>query len=67
MSPKYLNKNPFKLLLKISYQSRTSLIRTNREFQKSCPDLVFRLIDNPDFLRQNVKAYLSGLGAFIKK
>ena len=35
--------------------SLTSLIRTNRAFQKSSRDYVFRLIDNPEFPHQNVK------------
>ena len=40
--------------LEASY-SQTSLIRTNGEFQKSCPDYVFRLIDNPEFTHQNLE------------
>jgi hypothetical protein len=35
--------------------SRTSLIRNNWEFQKSCPDEAFRLTDYSEFLHQNVK------------
>jgi hypothetical protein len=33
----------------------TASIRYFRELQKSCPDLVFHLIDNPKFPHQNVK------------
>ena len=37
------------------YYSLTSLIRTTRELRESCTDYVFRLSDNPEFPRQNVK------------
>jgi hypothetical protein len=37
------------------HYSLTLLIRTTQVFQTFCPDLLFHLMDNPEFPHQNVK------------
>ena len=47
---------------------QSNLVNPNlsREFQKSCPDKVFRLIDDPEFPIKCKRYNLSGLGTYIK-